>query len=215
MLKTECAKCGAWVVLPFKVEEANCPNCGEVVPVKEVFISAGPYTIYRDVLKKNMFKYKRLIIEAEKEMADLRSRPGGRKYDISVDTIKQLLANLKEMLDGCRDHLRHELDANVTYMMNQQAYPGRVVNLSLSGICIEAGKSSSMNKLLSDVEVRLKTGKDLVNIKGKVMWIGNGDKMGIKFINIDENLMDTLKDYILMNWDKAKELRTVKAASKN
>lgn len=208
MLKTECTKCGTWAMLPFNtVEETACPNCGEDIPVKDVYVSAGPYTIYRDVLLKNMYKYKRLIMEAEKEISELQKKNGEKRYEVTAESIRLLLANFKEMLDGCRDSQRHNLGSNISYTINKQTYQGKIVNLSLSGICIDAGKIASVSKLFNEIMIRLKYGQEQVSLNGKIMWIGGGNKMGIKFLNIDENVREALKDYILRNWDREKALQ--------
>ncbi|MBI5587015.1 MAG: hypothetical protein HY889_01460 [Deltaproteobacteria bacterium] len=68
MFKIECASCNSWFHLPFNSEgdEVECPNCSKKTPAKDVYVAAGPYMIFREVLIKNMPKYRRLILEAEK-----------------------------------------------------------------------------------------------------------------------------------------------------
>lgn len=200
MLKTECVTCSQAIILPFfSAEELICPNCGEEIPANDIFVSAGPYSIHRDVLIKNIFKYKRLIHEAEKEVADLQKKGmGERKYDVSIDTIAMLIENLKEMLDGCRENLRHKIEnATAGLIMDGQTHHTKIANLSLTGICLEAGRLCANTKLWKEVNVKLEadTGRGPM-LGGKVMWIGGGNLLGIQFLEADSSAKEFLKDYI-------------------
>lgn len=201
MIKTECVACSQSIVLPFfSSAELICPNCGKEIPANDVFVSAGPYTIHRDVLIKNIYKYKRLIHEAEKEVDELQKKgQGERKYDVSLETIGMLVENLKEMLDGCRENLRHRLgNATADLIMDGQTHHTKVANLSLTGICLEAGWLCASAKLWKEVEVRLDAGTGLGSMfGGKVMWIGGGNLLGIQFLETDSHAREFLKNYIM------------------
>ncbi|MBI1912404.1 MAG: PilZ domain-containing protein [Deltaproteobacteria bacterium] len=204
MLKTECPNCSSWVHLPFhgNVEETTCPDCGSQIPVKDVYVSAGPFLIFRDILLKNMYKYKRLILEAEKEIEDLKKRGDGiRTYDVSVNTMTNFLGNLKEMLDGCRNSTRHPLgERSVLYTINKQEYQGRLVNLSVTGACIDCGKISTLAKLWNDIELHFEgDGTEGFSIQGKTMWIGNGNLMGVKFVKNEDSTARQIESLILQN----------------
>lgn len=201
MLKTECVTCSQAIILPFfNAEELICPNCGKEIPANDVFVSAGPYSIHRDVLIKNIFKYKRLIHEAEKEVEELQKKGvGARKYDVSIDTIAMLIENLKEMLDGCRKNLRHKLEnATASLIMDGQTHHAKISNLSLTGICLEAGRLCATTKLWKEVAVRLEVGAERGSmLGGKVMWIGSGNLLGIQFLEADRQAKEFLKEYIM------------------
>lgn len=212
MLKTACTACSQSIVLPFfSAAELLCPNCGEQIPANDVFVSAGPYTIHRDVLIKNIYKYKRLIHEAEKEVAELQKH--GRdasKYDVSIDTIGMLIVNLKEMLDGCRENLRHRLEnATASLTIDGKTHHAKVANLSLTGICLEATRLSDSAMLWKEVEVHLETGAGRGSkLGGKVMWIGGGSLLGIQFLETDSHKKEFLKDYIMRHSKQASHKKT-------
>ncbi|MBI5345384.1 MAG: PilZ domain-containing protein [Deltaproteobacteria bacterium] len=203
MLKTECAKCREWVHLPFTsvVTETVCPSCNEMIPVKEVYVSAGPFMILRDVLSKNMFKYKRLVLEAEMEVRELGKYGNSRGYDISAQSIGMFVSNIKEMLDGCRDNLRHRLEEDhMEYIVDGRAHKGNIVNISVSGICMDAGKNAGINKLGGEIVLRLKANESSgeFNLSGSVVRIGAENHIGVKFTNMDEDSRKKIEDFILV-----------------
>lgn len=210
MLKTECVACSQTVILPFfNAKGLTCPNCGDEIPANDIFVSAGPYSIHRDVLIKNIFKYKRLILEAEKEVYELQKKEmAGRKYDVSIETISMLIENLKEMLDGCRETLRHKLEnATAALIMDGQTHHAKIANLSLTGICLEAGRLSSAAKLWKEVHVRLESdGVHDSMLGGKVMWIGGGNLLGIQFHEGDSATKEFLKEYIIRHTKTLQQL---------
>lgn len=203
MLKIECPKCCKWVHLTLHgdEEEVSCPDCNEMIPVKDVYVAAGPYMIFRDVLQKNMHKYKRLLLEAEKEIQDLQKKADGlnRSYDISAKTVNMFVTNLKEMLEGCRDTIRHSVDdVVVEYVINGRGYRGRLVNLGVSGMCLVAGKTATVTRLWNEMVVNFRPDEtgDPVPLPGKIVWLGKGNLMGVKFLDLDGKKKKMLRDYI-------------------
>ena len=197
MLKMECPGCQEWIHLPFKTRAAEmvCPGCSGVIPVKDLYVAAGPFLIARDVLFKSVPRYRRLILEAEKEAAGLKN---SEKVDnISLRSMKMFINNLKELLDGCRDEVRHTLNDNgVEYSINRLIFQGNIVNLSVSGVCID-GKNVSLDRLWKEITVHLKRDEgETCAIRGRVVWIGDGNKMGVKFLTDDEKTRDAIEDYI-------------------
>ncbi|MBI4949825.1 MAG: PilZ domain-containing protein [Deltaproteobacteria bacterium] len=193
----ECPGCQEWIHLPFKTRAAEmvCPGCTEVIPVKDLYVAAGPFLIARDVLFKSVPRYRRLILEAEKEAAGLKN---SEKVDnISLRSMKMFINNLKELLDGCRDEARHALNDNgVEYSINRLIFQGNIVNLSVSGVCID-GKNVSLDRLWKEITVHLKRDEvETCAIRGRVVWIGDGNKMGVKFLTDDEKTRDAIEDYI-------------------
>lgn len=204
MLKIECSNCNEWVHLPFHagIVETTCPGCSEVIPVKDVYVSAGPYMIFRDVLMKNMYKYKKLLIEAEKDVEDIKKKGGNLKgVDVTVNSMGVFISHLKEMLDGCRDNMRHHVSEEIEVQLGigGRAVNGKVVNISISGMCIDTGRRNSSTAVGDEVEIQLGAGGHklaLFTVTGKVMWAGKDNFMGIKFSNADRKTQELIKDYI-------------------
>lgn len=202
MLKTECTRCKVWIAVPFLSEgEVRCPRCAEVNSVKEVHVAAGPFTIFRDVLARNMFKYKRLLAEAEREVEYLKKQDSGGSYDLSIKSISLFISNLKELLDGCRYETRHSVKENdgVEYSIENRLYCGRIINISLSGVCIDCGKNAELTRLWSEIGLRFRdeSGSRDFLVQGKIMWIGKGSLVGIKFLELDGEVKGFLKEFIL------------------
>lgn len=198
MIKTECIKCNDWIIvkLPAEATETKCPNCGGLTPVKDLYVSAGPYTIFRDTLKKNAFKYKRLVKETENEVAEFRKTGSDKKDLISFRSISAFLSDLKELLEGCRDNSRQKVGGiNVKFRAEGKVYEGKVVNISLTGMCLDASRISRVNKLWSELEVFVND-DGMVPIKAKIMWVGNGDSVGLMFTDMDDEKRDLLNRYI-------------------
>jgi len=197
MLKMECPDCQEWIHLPFKTREAEmvCPGCSGIIPIKDLYVAAGPFLIAREVLFKSVPRYRRLILEAEKEVAGILKAE--KADNISLRSMKMFINNLKELLDGCRDEARHVLEDNgVEYSINQSAFQGNIVNISVSGACID-GKSVPLDRLWKEITVHLKRADARpFAIKGRVVWIGDGNKMGVKFMTDDEKTRSAVEAYI-------------------
>lgn len=207
MIQIECSKCADWIRLPFhKGEEViKCPHCAGTIPVREIFVSGGPFIMLREILVSNMQRYRRLVSEVEKEILELQKNcASSRAHDVSARSLSLFVADLKEMLDGCRDCVRHNVNGvKEIYTIGSRRYYARVLNLSVAGACLEAGRTASVNRLWSNTQVILrgeKTGP--FTIEGKIMWIDKGGRMGIKFSNVDEQLTRLIQGYILEKTDK-------------
>lgn len=175
MLKIECAKCNSWFNLPFNSEgdEVECPKCREKTPAKDVYVAAGPYMIFRDVLIKNMPKYRRLILEAEKEIIELEKKAVKKTYDISAKSVNAFISNLREMLDGCRDTVRYRpTETSVEYVIDGKTYAGEIVNISMTGLCLDARKTATVTSLWSAIEVVFKHNTKPFSAHGKIVWMG-------------------------------------------
>lgn len=202
MLKTECPRCKGWVTLPFQTgaTEIVCKACSESIPIKDVHVSAGPFMIYRDVLTGSLIKYKRLLAEAEMEIEGLRKKEAlTGSYGVSIKSLGLFINNLKELLDGCRFDPRHPLAeaAETEYVLDGRAYKGALVNISVTGVCLDTRKSAERTRLWSEISVRLSDkGKEFL-IPGKIMWIGKTSLIGVKFTSVDDETMEFLKAFII------------------
>lgn len=179
------------------MDETQCPACTSRIIVKDIYISAGPFSIYRDVLLKNMFKYKRLLEEAEKELEELKQGCGLKPYDISAESIRAFATNLKEMLDGCRNSFR--VSANDTYvecLFNHSRCRGRIMNISTTGTCVDTGYSDPLHRKGDGVILDFGGHAPGFRVHGEVAWLGSGTQIGVRFLKMDASLKKTLLDYI-------------------
>jgi PilZ domain-containing protein len=197
MLKIECPDCSEWVSLPFDIEikETTCPKCAKAIPVRDVYVSAGPYTIHRDVLIKNMHRYKKLLTEAEKEFEAFEGVSAGRKnVDITAKSVTMFINHLKEMLSGCRGSTRHTLEGDITakISINNMTFQGRVLNMSVSGLCLDASASPALD-LTDELGITLScAGKELA-VSGRVAWSNKQGVLGVKFTNLTAKAREAIE----------------------
>lgn len=210
MLQIECSNCKKQVSPPIiiDIKEINCPDCSTIIPPKNIFIAAGPYNIHRDALLKNLHRYRQLLADAEREMAELKTSDS-RNAESAARNANKLIYHLKELFSGCADHQRHRLagDAKVHFRINHRDYQGKLINLSLSGACI--GESNASFIIASTpLEITLPDpGKEEIKIQGKIVWTTRKGLLGIKFTNTDRN-RDQIKDYISRNSAPVKTRRS-------
>ncbi|MCC6502979.1 MAG: PilZ domain-containing protein [Deltaproteobacteria bacterium] len=202
MLKTECPKCKCWTVLPFQTgtSEIQCSQCSQPMPVKDVHVSAGPFMIYREALTGNLMKYKRLLAEAEAEINDLRKKDElTGSYGISIKSLGLFITNLRELLDGCRVDPRHPLkhSTSLEYIFEGRASKGELVNISVTGACIDTKDPSTKVRLRSDILVRLSDKEKEFLIPGKTMWASSPGLIGVKFALVDGETLEFLKNLII------------------
>jgi len=200
MLKIECASCHEWFKLPFNSEgdEVQCPQCGQKTSAKDIYVSAGPYMMFREVLIKNMPKYRRLILEAEKEIIELEKKAAKKTYDISARSVNAFITNLREMLDGCRETVRYRpAETSVDYSIDGASYSGDIVNISMTGLCLKSHSVAPVISLWSPIRVEFKYGKKPFAADGKVVWMGKEGLMGVKFSEKDKEVSDLLRAFIL------------------
>ncbi|MFZ3071892.1 MAG: PilZ domain-containing protein, partial [Thermodesulfobacteriota bacterium] len=181
-------------------KELFCPNCAKAVPVRDIYISAGPYSIYRDVLMQNLLRYRHLLMEAEKEIEKLSAKAKTSvPDDISRGSMKKFIDQLKELLDGCRDHLRAPAgNAVVECAFGGVRDKGTLVNISTSGVCIDLGKSANLPKKGVNAALRFMDDKggDYLALAGPVAWSDAVGHVGIRFPAIDEKSRKLLEEYI-------------------
>ena len=157
-----------------------------------------PVHIHRDVLKNNMFKYTRLLMEAEKELLDVKDAVGKFKADaISTKSIALFIENLKEMLSGCRDSTRFSAQGlNIRFIGSKGSVEAKLINISTTGICVDIGESAAGYKKGEEAAVEL-GGAGRGRLPGQVVWAGKGP-VGIRFKEMDEatklGLFEFLRD---------------------
>ncbi len=201
MLKTECPQCNAWLHSPMlaEVETLQCPTCGTSVDVKDVYVSAGAYSIHRDVLLKNLFKYQRLLSEAGKELGDLLEddKSVGAVDKISVNTLKSFMTDLQEMLEGCRNGFRvGAVDKRLNLALAGGNTEAHLVNISSSGVCVDIGELPSGAYKGAPVGVEFSDEPYSFSAKGEIVWVSGRGQIGIRFIGLDEGTREHLRSYI-------------------
>lgn len=204
LLKTECPRCKGWVTLHYQTGAAEvlCSSCSEPMPVKDVHVSAGPFMIYRDVLTASIFKYKKLLAEAEAEVAALKEKDaltGG--YGVSIRSLSLFITNLKELLDGCRFDPRHLLGAETEYTLGGRSLKGVLVNISVTGVCLDTGGNPGPARPGEEISVRLPGKVTDFFIPGRIMWTSRNGHIGVKFTHLDAETIEFLKGFIKITSD--------------
>lgn len=200
MLKIECPACNEWLHSEFLIEldETKCPSCGEVIPVKDVYVSAGPYSIHRDILLGHLFKYKRLLKEAYKELEELNKKGEGLKsYGISAKTVELFVNNLREMLEGCRNGFRVDAEGTgAEFSAGGDAKGASLVNISISGACLKAEDPGSAPGKGADIKVRLPEEDGALEVEGYVVWTAGDGVFGTRFASLDAEKKELLLEYL-------------------
>lgn len=200
MLKVECPECKQWLHsnLLLEKKEITCPTCDVKVDVNELYISAGPYSISRDVLRKHFFKYKRLLTEAFKELEELKSESEGSKaYKVTEDNVATFISNLKEMLEGCREGYRvfpENQQVGVTF--DGKRYESQLGNVSITGICIKLAEGVPVPKKGVTVGVDIKGNGFDFALDGTVVWVRDTNVLGLRFVDSDKVVGDALVGFI-------------------
>lgn len=198
MLRHQCPECKEWIHSPFLVDckQMQCPSCSASVQVSDLYISAGPFSIHRDVLRKNMFKYTRLLMEAEKELEDVQDAVGKFKADpISTKSIALFINNLKEMLGGCRDSTRFSAEGlNIRFIGQRGDVEAKLINISTTGICVDIGEHAGGYRKEDEVAVEL-GGSGRGRLPGHVVWAGKGP-VGIRYKEMDDETKQSLFEFL-------------------
>mgnify|MGYP001573236888 FL=1 len=139
-------------------------------------------------------------MEAEKEIEKLSARTKtSMPDDISRKSMRKFINHLKELLDGCRDHLRAPTgNAVVECTFGGVCYEGTLVNISISGVCVDFGKSVELPKKGVNGTLRFIDGKhrDYLVLRGPVAWSNAVGHVGVRFPEIDEKSRELLEEYI-------------------
>ncbi|MFQ5480383.1 MAG: PilZ domain-containing protein [Thermodesulfobacteriota bacterium] len=202
MLNTKCPKCRNTITSPFlsEFEVVRCTGCGASFPVKDVLISAGPYSIYRDVLIKNIHKYIGLLKEAKSEIGELEK--GGNNsaaHSESVKTVRLFISRLKELLNGCRDKLRVPGDkSSVECSIHGNTCTGALINISLTGICIDI--SENLHMIAPGVIIKLtimdESFSGPLHLHGEVVWNTDKGQTGLIFTGLTKSVKKDLWSFI-------------------
>ncbi len=204
MLNTDCPKCKCSIASPFMSEtrEMECPNCGCTFSAKDVFVATGPYSIYRDVLVRNMHKYVSLLREATAEMNELEEL--GKEslpYRESAKTIRIFVDRLRELLEGCRAQLRVPGGkATVEYFVEDSPFVGELKNISSTGLCIAIPEESHRIGPGRIIKLRIKDEclSTPLCLQGWVVWSTEKGITGLKFVSLEKSSTEALRRFITL-----------------
>ena len=92
---------------------------------------------------------------------------------------------------------RIQTDVLVDYRGTHVVLYHRVRNLSIGGICIESPTVEPLGKVVS-LSLNFPDLHQTIEVNGEVVWANEEPPrdMGIRFMDLDEKQMDTIKAYI-------------------
>lgn len=202
MLKTDCPNCRFSLSSKILTEdsEIECAECKETFQVKDVYIYAWPYTIYREVALKNVDKYIRLLRETKADVALMEELgKDSMPYRESAKSLNQFADMLTELLDGCRSEPRVPCgDTTVEYYIGDAVYTGNIRNISSTGICISiSGKSNRIGPgRIIKMNINDNALSETLCLKGWVIWSTEKGITGLKFVGLEETSRAALQDFI-------------------
>ncbi|MFQ5480382.1 MAG: PilZ domain-containing protein [Thermodesulfobacteriota bacterium] len=202
MLKVDCPKCTSSMTSPalIEAEEMRCSVCGEDFPVKDIYIVAWPYTIYREVALKNVDKYMRLLRETKADVAVMEKLgKDSMPYRESAKSLNQFIEMLTELLDGCSGNLRVPGGATtVEFYAENTPIIGSVKNISSTGICITLPKKFPQLGPGRIIKLSLKDRalSEPLSLKAWVVWSTLKGITGLKFVGIDNAARIALGEFI-------------------
>lgn len=202
MLKTDCPRCTFTAAAPFLTEgkKTICARCGETFSVKDIYISAGTYTIYKKAVIDDTPGHVQLLRELQSEASELEQ---GHDKSVSkaekAETIRIFVKMLKELLDSCRDKPRVSGGkTTVEYYVDEIPHSGKIRNISSTGICIAIAEKShrigpgriiKMN--IDDTAL-----SEPLRLKGWVVWSTENGITGLKFVGLKKSSREALTNFI-------------------
>ena len=208
MLQMHCPECKGVIKSPYLAELSSieCDHCKEDVAVKDVFVATEGFTMHRDDLLNRISRFQKLLGEVEKEMQVIEGSETVSKTTRS--SINKFYATLQELLVGARSNYRLEIPHGLPIEMeyNNGKRTGRLVNLSTVGASLEFDMSGapSRNKAEIKLQFALSDAAEPFSLLAKIVWIRKVTKdadshlfqLGVKFMNLDENVRNVLWNYI-------------------
>jgi len=200
MLKMKCPNCEEMIVsaLLADMNEVSCKHCQSLVPVDNVMVFAEGFTFHRNDLLKRLFRYKGLLDEIGKERALLEKNP--QASDESKKSLDRFAQALAEVMAGARKNLRIDFADSVParYRANSRAESGRLVNISMSGACVEVVPKAACPRKATALTIEFSLpGIDFeFSLSGNVSWAKKGQTFGVEFNELQPQAFDRLWDYI-------------------
>ncbi len=215
MLQMKCPECEGTISSPFLAEigSITCRHCRETVTVKDVFVSTKSFTMHRETLLKRLRHYRTILTEVEKEKMLLGN--GNIKAEASRSTLDQYYAALQELMAAARSNYRLAISQEVPAIVEcaGSETKGRLVNLSTAGAAIKPERMPAFPAQGSELKVRLNLpdNAEPLSISAKIAWARKREKeegpnsitMGIRFIDINENIRSCLWNYIFNTYNNS------------
>jgi len=209
MLQMHCPECREVIKSPYLAELSSiaCDHCKEDVAVKDVFVATEGFTMHRDDLLNRISRFQKLLGEVEKEMRVIEGSETVSKTTRS--SINKFHTTLQELLIGARSNYRLEIPHGLPIEMdyNNDKRTARLVNLSTVGASLELDMSGELprNKAEIKLQFALPDAAESLSTLAKIVWIRKVTKdtdsqlfqIGVKFMNPDEKIRDTLWNYIV------------------
>ena len=209
MLQMNCPECRGIVKSPYLAELSSivCDHCKADVAVKEVYVATEGFTMHRDDLLNRISRFQKLLGEVEKEIQIIEGSENVSKTTRS--SINKFYVTLQELLIGARSNYRLEVPHGLAIEMvyNDDKRTGRLVNLSTVGASLEFEMSGEIprNKAEIKLQLVLPDVADSFSLLAKIVWIRKVSKdvdsqlfqLGVKFMNLDDNVRNTLWNFIV------------------
>ena len=204
-----CPECREVIKSPYLAELSSiaCDHCKEDVAVKDVFVATEGFTMHRDDLLNRISRFQKLLGEVEKEMRVIEGSETVSKTTRS--SINKFHTTLQELLIGARSNYRLEIPDGLPIEMNynNDKRTARLVNLSTVGASLELDMRGELprNKAEIKLQLALPNTAESLSTPAKIVWIRKVTKdadsqlfqIGVKFMNSDEKIRDTLWNYII------------------
>ncbi|WP_303721024.1 PilZ domain-containing protein [Malonomonas rubra] len=184
MLQMKCTECKELITSPLlpDLEQVTCNHCQALIPVKDVMVSANGFTYYCTDLKKRLPHYKSLlksfILEREQMEKDQKAtKERKRSLDKTIEALKSFLASAR---NHCRIHFNDE--QFLQYRSDAQIEIGKLINISMSGACIESMMSITAPRQNTALTIMfsLPVSVHVFCIDGVIRWANDG-LFGISF----------------------------------
>ncbi len=183
-----------------EAEEMLCTVCGETFPVKDIYIVAWPYTIYREVALKGVDKYMRLLKDTKAEVKEMEILgKDSMPYRESAKSLNQFIEMLTELLDGCSGNLRVPGGATtVEFYIEKTPLTGSIRNISSTGICIAIPKKFPQIGPGRIIKLCLKDRvlSEPLSLKAWVVWSTVKGVTGLKFVGLENATRKALSKFI-------------------
>ena len=209
MLQMNCPECREVIRSPYLAELSSieCVHCKQAVAVNDVVVATEGSTMHRDDLLNRSPRFQKLLEEVEKEMRLIEGNETASKT--TRNSISKFHATLQELLIGARGNFRlkvpHDLFVEMDY--NDDKKEGRLVDLSTVGASLEfaALDGQPRNKAEIKLQLALPDVGEQLSLVATIVWVRKVTKdaasqsfqVGVKFVNLDEEIRDILWGYIV------------------
>jgi phage FluMu protein Com len=209
MLHMTCSHCDGLIKSLFLVElqEIECPQCKEIVTVKNVVVSTKEFTMQREDLINRISHYKKLLRDVEKDIAQ------GDGKENNTDSARKssdtLRASLKELLLAARDNFRlnmsYDLYVQINFGINKRL--AKLVNISATGaaiVLVDRGPVPENNSAIK-FQLLLPGSQESLSFSVTVVWskklssgkFSDSITMGVKFQDLDQETRECICDFIV------------------